>query len=144
MTASSTIQENPVNLSHLLRNTCPLFLLLVLLMETKQFNFVCANVLLWRDVARKKKKNLPVREEPATPFQTCWCYWEKELGVFSWGQSLRSVEGFYAVSYIGGEREFLLIKQGSLVSRCGGLSFCREVLMDFSGPLRELPRCGQW
>lgn len=54
VTASSTIQENPVNLSHLLRNTCPLFLLLMLRMETKQFNFVCANVLLWRDVARRK------------------------------------------------------------------------------------------
>jgi len=54
VTASSTIQENPVNLSHLLRNTCPLFSLLMLLVETKHFNFICANVLLWRGAVRRK------------------------------------------------------------------------------------------
>lgn len=140
MTASPTIQENPVNLSHLLRNTCPLFLLLVLLMETKQFNFVCANVPLWRGVARKKKK-ISLREKPATPFQICWCYCEKDLGTFWWGKSQRSVEGFYVVSSIAGERGFILIKRGSLVFRWGGLS-PKKHLWAFAGSSVSNPDVG--
>lgn len=85
-------------------------------METKQFNFVRENVLLWRGVARKKKICERETEKAASPFQICWCYWEKELGAFWWGKSKSSAEGFYIVSFVGGEREFLLIKWDSLVS----------------------------
>lgn len=52
----------------------------MLLMETKQFNFVCENGLLWRGVAKKKKICERETEKTAMAFQICWYYWEKELG----------------------------------------------------------------
>lgn len=138
MTASSTIQENPINLSHLLRNTCPLFLLLMLLMETKQFNFVCENVLLWRGVARKKK------------------LWERNwknsnslsnllvlLGGRTWGLLMGQVQehcrNILQFHLLGVKENFYWLNETPMSLQCGGLSFSREWLMGFSGLLHDSP-----
>lgn len=57
-------------------------------METKQFNFVCENVLLWRDVARKKKKSVREKQEKQQlPFKSVGVTGRKNLGPFDGASS---------------------------------------------------------
>lgn len=73
------------------------------------------------------KKKICEREtgKTATPFQVCWCYWEKELGAFWWGKFRSSVKMFYTVLSVGMKENLYWLNETPWSLQCG--------LMGFSG-----------